>query len=198
MQIGVIGTGSVGTALARGLAASGHDVVVGSRDPGTPSVDGDAGGIAVGSHREAVEHGSAVVLATPPGVAVDLAGEFAEALTGTTVVDPTNEYPGPSGERSVAERIAAAAPEAAVVKAFNTIGAEHMTDPTVGGMPATMFVAGPGEAAELVAGLAADLGFDPFVVGDLRSAGHLEHLARFWIDLANDHGRDLAFRFLRE
>ena len=35
MHIGIVGTGDVGTALATGFAAAGHDVVVGSRDPGT-------------------------------------------------------------------------------------------------------------------------------------------------------------------
>ena len=33
MNIGLIGTGSVGIALAAGLTAAGHDVVVKSRDP---------------------------------------------------------------------------------------------------------------------------------------------------------------------
>lgn len=195
MDVAIVGTGNVGTALARGFAAAGHDVVAGSRDPGRETVEGRTD---VVSHGEAVEHGSVVVLAVPPGTAVDLAGAFSDALAGTTVVDPTNEYPAPSGEGSVADRIAAAAPGADVVKAFNTIGAEHMTDPVVGGTPATMFVAGPTAAAETVAGLAADLGFDPFVVGDLESAVHLENLARFWIDLGIDHGRDVGFRLLRE
>jgi hypothetical protein len=201
MAIGIIGTGSVGTALARGLAAAGRDVVLGSRDPDAAAPDLGAGAdrIETTTQRDAAERGSAVVLAVPAGVAVDLAGSFSGTLAGTTVVDPTNEYPDPGGERSVAERIAAAAPEATVVKCFNTIGAEHFTDPVVGGETASMFLAGEaGDHRDAVEAMAGDLGFEPVVVGDLGDAGHLEHLARLWIHLARERDREFAFRLIRE
>lgn len=40
MNIGIIGTGSVGSALATGLKAAGHYTVVGSRDPDANEVEG--------------------------------------------------------------------------------------------------------------------------------------------------------------
>jgi hypothetical protein len=194
MDVGILGTGSVGTALATGLAAAGHDVVVGSRDPESNRIEG----VTVVSQRAAAERG-VVVLALPAGAVVDVARELRDALAGKPVLDATNEYPTARGDDSLAERVADAAPEARVVKAFNTIGANRMTDPVVAGDPATMFVAGDdADAVAAAETLAADLGFDPVAAGDLTAAVHLEHLARFWIHLSREYGRDVAVRFLRE
>lgn len=194
MDLGIVGTGDVGTALATGLDDAGHDVVLGSRNPGDR-----VGAVDVRSQRRAAEHGDVVVLALPPAAVTAVASDLQDALAGKTVVDPANEYPAPGADRSLAARVAEAVPEASVVKAFNTIGANRMTTPTLGGAPATMFVAGDdGDAVETVESLARDLGFDPFPAGDLSAADHLEHLARFWIDLSREHGRDIGFRLLRE
>jgi predicted dinucleotide-binding enzyme len=74
-----------------------------------------------------------------------------------------------------------------------------MTDPTVDGEAATMFLAGDDDGAVEAAGsLAGDLGFEPILAGDLTAARHLENLARFWIHLSQRYGRDIAFRLLRE
>jgi hypothetical protein len=198
MQIGIVGTGRVGQALAQGFTAAGHEVVVGSRTPA--ETDGEFGsGTRVASQAEAAEFGEVVVLALPARAIADVAADLADELAGKPVVDPANDFPTQTFDRPVAERVATAAPEAHVVKAFNTVGDNLMTDPVVGGQPATMLVAGDGEQARgTVAELASDLGFDAFVVGDLSNAVHLESLARFWISLSRDHGRDIAFRLLRE
>lgn len=195
MDIGIIGTGNVGRALATGLAAAGHDPVFGSRDPNGTEVEN----VGVVTQRGAAEYGDAVVLALPASAIVDVAAERGDALAGKPVIDAANEYPTAGGDRSLAERVADAAPRAHVVKAFNTIGANLMTDPTIGGEDATMFVAGDeADAVETTTRLAADLGFEPVVAGDLGAAAHLEHLARFWIHLSGEYGRDIGFRLLHE
>ncbi len=195
MQIGIIGTGSVGTALATGLSTVGHDVVLGSRTPEMTSV----ADLPVESQRAAAETGEVVVLALPAAPAIDVAADLASVLAGKPVLDAANEYPEPTADRSLADRIAAAAPEAHVVKAFNTIGANLMRDPVVEGERATMFLAGDDPTAlETAETLARDLGFDPLVAGGLSRADHLEDLARLWIHLSRDHGRNIAFRLLRE
>jgi predicted dinucleotide-binding enzyme len=114
-------------------------------------------------------------------------------------VDAANEYPSARADRSLAGRVADAVPESHVVKAFNHIGANRMTAPVVDGAAATMFLAGDdADAVGTVGSLAADLGFEPAVAGDLAAATHLEHLARFWVHLSREYGRDVAFRYLRE
>ena len=39
MKIGILGTGVVGQSLGRGFAGRGHDVMIGSRDPGSGKLD---------------------------------------------------------------------------------------------------------------------------------------------------------------
>lgn len=191
MEIGVIGTGDVGRALATGFTDAGHDVLLGSRTPGVT----DDGRFTVVSQQDAVLEGDLVVLAVPATAAVDIAESHDEALAGMTVVDPTNEYPSATAESAVAERIATAAPEAGVVKAFNTIGANRLADPAIDGEAVTMFVAGDDpDRCETVSALAADVGFRPLIAGDLPASVHLENLARFWIGLSNSYGRDIGFQ----
>lgn len=201
VQISILGSGTVGRALARGFAAAGHAVTLGSRSPET--VDSvllsDIGADQAVEPVTAAREGDVVVLAVPGYVTVDLAADLATALAGKPVIDPTNEYPARNADEPLAVRVARAAPDAHVVKAFNTIGAEHFLDPEVDGERASMFICGDDDyAVDTSVDLAADLGFDPVVTGHLHQADRLENLARLWIDLAGQQGRDVAFRLLRE
>ena len=198
MDIGIIGTGAVGTTLASGFSAAGHDVALGSRTPAETTVEAGTR-THVRSQRDAAAFGDVVVLALPAGALVDVATYLANELAEKPVIDTSNEYPMAGDDRSLGVRLAEAVPEARVVKAFNTTGAERMRDPVVDGRPATLFVAGDhADACRIASDLGTDLGFDPLVVGDLGNATHLEHLARFWITLSQTHGRDIAFALLDE
>lgn len=197
MRIAILGTGNVGTALGTGWTASGHDVVFGSRDPGaaTPPVG------AVDSHAGASSTADIVVLAVPFD-AVLAAVAAAGDLTGRIVVDASNPVgrPIPPPHRSGAELVAAAAPGAKVVKAFNTMGFETMAAAVVDGRPALALVAGDDpDAKAAVLGLARDLGFEAVDAGDLAAARLLENLAELWIHLAfrAGQGRAIAFSLLR-
>lgn len=66
MEIGILGTGTVGKTLAAKLAAAGHTVKVGSR---TPETAGQIEGAAVVSHREAIASADVIVNALPGAVA---------------------------------------------------------------------------------------------------------------------------------
>jgi 8-hydroxy-5-deazaflavin:NADPH oxidoreductase len=195
MDVAIIGAGSVGTALATGLASAGHTVRVGVRDP-----DGrdPIGPVTPTTPAEAVAGADAVVLAVPAAALPTLLEDLAEALGGVAVLDATNRLrrspdgllvdPDGWGARRIAERL----PSARVVKAFNTIGADHMDGSAAG---ATMLLAGDDEDAKRAAAeLARDLGFEPVDVGPLAQAEHLEHLAALWVQLAaSGQGRGIAF-----
>lgn len=203
ITITIIGAGSVGSNLGRGFVAAEYDVVFGVRDPAGHDVnqfaDGLGDGATVVGVEAAIETGDPVILAVPATVAPDLARTHRNELAGTTVIDPTNslDTADMAVDDSIARRIASAAPDAKIVKAFNTIGAEWFRDPTAGGTPATMFVSGDDRTTkETAMELATALGFEPIDAGDLATAHHLEHLARFWIHLSGTHGRDIAFRLL--
>lgn len=189
MRIAVLGTGRVGSALAGGLAAAGHSVVLGSRRP-----DGSAL-----SYTDAVSDAEVVILAVPFAAAEDLVRGLGD-LGGRIVVDATNPIGVDLGGGTGVARIAAAAPTARVVKAFNTIGAEHMADARFAGGPAYALLAGDDQAArETVAGLAEALGFEPVHLGDLSTARHAEAAAALWIHLAfaAGYGRDIGIGLLR-
>jgi 8-hydroxy-5-deazaflavin:NADPH oxidoreductase len=209
MRIGIIGAGNVGSALARGWAAKGHEVVFGVRRPADAkaqeAVKATGGKARAASLRDAAAGAEVVVLATPWGAAQD-AIKGAGTLSGKILVDATNPLkPDLSGlaighATSAGEEIARWAPGAKVVKAFNTIGAQHMVDPHFEGQRATMFLCGDDAAAKkTVASLAEALGFDPVDAGPLAQARLLEPLAMLWISMAYafGHGPNIAFKLLR-
>ena len=65
-----------------------------------------------------------------------------------------------------------------MVKIFNTTGSGNMANPIYPDGPLTMFYAGDDAGANKIAHeLAADLGFEPQLIGPLRGAYVLEELA---------------------
>lgn len=199
MEISIIGTGSVGETLGRGLADAGHTVVFGSRRPDDPEAAelAERAATAVTTQTDAARVGDAVVLAVPGDVAPAVTGDLADAIGDAALVDATNSME--RTDESLAGRIADAAPEARVVKAFNAIGTEGMADPSFDGDSATTFVASDDPDAKGTAvALARDLGFEVVDAGDLGDAILLEDLARLWIHLSRSRGRRIAFRLLEE
>jgi NADPH-dependent F420 reductase len=204
MRIAIIGTGSVGTALARNATRAGHEVVFGSRDPAgerAAAATVAAPGTTVAGIATAVRGADVVILATPYDAATD-ALDAAGPLDGVIVVDCTNPIaPGLSGlsvgtTSSGAEVIAAHVPAARVVKAFNTTGAENLADPSYPGGPIVLPICGDdADAKQVVTTLARDLGFAVVDVGPLSGARYTEPFAMLWITLAvrGGLGRDFAF-----
>lgn len=202
--IAVVGAGRVGTTLGARWAEVGHTVRYGVRDPGA------ARHAVLRRHASVVDVPGAVLdvdvvlLAVPGAVVVEVARSLPD-LGATVVVDASN----PLGadlrthdrvDASGAEQVAAALSGGRVVKAFNTTGSGNMADPSGYDPAPAMWLAGDdADACAVVAGLAADLGFDPVVVGPLAAAADLEHLAVVWIRLAYTlgHGPDVAITLQR-
>jgi NADPH-dependent F420 reductase len=208
MKIGIIGTGSVGSALGKGWANQGHEVVFGTRQPDSEKVQKllaeiGEGGTAV-SIPYAIQQANIIILATPWNAASDVAHSVAD-WQGKIVIDATNPIaPGfqlaVGHTTSAAEQLAAFLPGASVVKAFNSTGAENMADPLYDGEPTTMFICGDdADAKATVTILAESLGFDVADVGNLEAARFVEPLAMVWINLAIKQGlgRDIAFKLVR-
>ena len=203
MRIAVIGAGHVGGTLGRRWAEAGHEVTFGVRE-GSDVHGGAPEGARVATVPDATRAAEVVLLATPWG-AVEDALRGAGPLDGKVLIDATNPLkPGPAldigpGGESGAERVAALAPGARVVKAFNTTGYNNMANPIYDGEPIVMFYAGDDAGAKrTVHRLASDLGFDPVDAGALVRARELEHLALLWISLAmGGMGREIAFKLAR-
>jgi predicted dinucleotide-binding enzyme len=202
MNIGIIGSGTVGGRLGTGLASKGHNVKFSSREPQSAKMRAlvaEAGPRAsAATAGETVAFGDIIVVAMPwDGLEATIknTGNWA----GKTVIDATNRF-GPSASGlSAAEDLAKLIPGAKVVKAFNTIGAEHMVDPDFGDQKPTMFICGDDAGAKATVGqLTEQLGFEVVDVGPLSAAAMLESLARLWVTLARRDGRDVAFKLLRK
>lgn len=190
-KIGIIGKGNVGGALARGLQRAGHQVQ------------------AVGKGRQAIQEaarwGEIVLLAVPFGALDDVVRDAGDALARKTVVDVTNAIDANMNlavgfTTSGAEELQKKLPEARVVKAFNTVFAQHMESGRLGEEPLTAFVAADDVGAkEMVLELARGIGFDPVDAGPLQNARLLEPLAFFNIQLgyALDMGTKIGFKLLR-
>ena len=124
MKIGILGgTGRMGQGLARGYAAVGHKVFLGSRSPGRAADIASelAGGVSGGSLAEAAEFGELGVLAVPFGDAVSTVEPLRDALDGKIVVDITNPFGAvPPGRVAGIEHNCQAAPSARWVAAYKT------------------------------------------------------------------------------
>ncbi len=194
MRIAVIGAGSVGRALATALSRSGHDVVVGVRDPADPKHA--AVGQDLATPADAIDGATVVVLAVPAPTLPDVVPALGLA-EGQIVVDATNAVgaPPPGGFATVGALVASLVPAGvAVVKAFDTIGAEHLIDGTVAGTPAFLPIAGDPGATPAVVGLAREIGFDAVELGGPEAFGLVEEHAKLWIHLMRrGWGRDFGF-----
>ncbi|GAA3002509.1 NADPH-dependent F420 reductase [Streptosporangium longisporum] len=199
MEIGILGTGGMATALGEQWARAGHTVLVGGRDAGRAAATAAAIGGRAGTLREAAAHGTgAVLLAVPYAAAADVVSGLSGDLEGRTLIDCTNPV-GPGfvletrGGPSAAERIAAAAPGAHVVKAFNLCHESvwRMTPPVFDGRPLAVPLCGDdARALDAVRRLVRDLGCEPFDGGGLARADLLEATAVFLIGLWVGEGVD--------
>lgn len=204
MNIGILGAGNVGGTLGRALAEKGHRVVFGVRDPNAEkvktllaSINGDTSAASI---KDAVGQSDAVIIAVH-WPAVETVVPKAGNWNGKILIDATNRFspPMPDSAGSAAEDIARMAVGARIIKAFNTVGAEIMANPSFDGTPASMFICGDDpDAKAKVASLAADIGFDPVDVGGLNNARLLESLTALWVTIARGGaGRGIAFKLLR-
>lgn len=209
MKIAVLGTGNVGSALGTGWAKAGHEVVFGSRDPSSPkalAVVAAAGENArAATIQQAVVGADAILLATPWPATEWILGSLGN-LSGKVIIDcinPLNEtFSGLTHGHSIsgAELVAAWAPGAHVVKAFNSVSARVMSDPNFDGQPATLFYCGDDtKAKQVVHQLATDLGFEAADAGPLVNARYLEPLAMLYIHLAirQGWGSNTAFHVIK-
>ncbi|MCI0573169.1 MAG: NAD(P)-binding domain-containing protein [Myxococcaceae bacterium] len=76
VKVGIIGKGSVGSALQRGLARAGHEVRAVGKEPGTV--------------RQTAAWAEVVFLAVPFGALDDALRDMGDAVHGKVLVDVTN------------------------------------------------------------------------------------------------------------
>ncbi|MBL8685716.1 MAG: NAD(P)-binding domain-containing protein [Myxococcales bacterium] len=209
MKIGVLGSGMVGQTLAKGLQGLGHEVRIASREGTKLAAFSEQTGIREGRFGDVAAFAEVVVLAVKGDVAEALVKELAPALAGKALLDTCNPISGaPEGgmlpyftaaNESLIERLQKAAPDAKVVKWFNSVGAGLMVKPNVQGGPPSMFICGDDAAAKATAAaLAKELGWNVEDAGPARLGHAVEALCQLWCAygfLRNDWAH--AFAMLR-
>ncbi|HET7789803.1 MAG TPA: NAD(P)-binding domain-containing protein [Gemmatimonadales bacterium] len=213
MKIGILGSGDVAKALAKGFAGRGDEVKLGTRDSKKLADWLKTAGpkASVGSFADAAKFGELVVLATL-WTGTENAIKLADPtnFAGKVVIDATNPLDFSRGmpprlalghTDSGGEQIQRWLPDARVVKAFNIVGHAHMVHPQFPGGPPDMFIAGNDAAAkETVNGILKSFGWQGSIdVGGIEGARLLEPLCILWVIYgATTGGWNHAFKMVKK
>lgn len=174
-HVSIIGTGTMGQAIAALVAKGGSTVeLLGREDAGTP-VSGDL-----------------VVLALPYPAVQEVVAQRGDELAGKVVVDITNPLDFATfdsltvaADGSATAELAAALPASRVLKAFNTNFAATLTSGQVGPAPTTVLVAGDdADAKQELIGIVSAGGLRAIDAGSLRRARELEAVGFLQLTLA--------------
>lgn len=212
MRVGILGSGDVAKALGRGFLKTGHEVMLGSREPAKLAawVRESGKGASAGTFSETAEFGELVALAIQGTKSVDaIRAAGVDRFKGKVVLDATNPLDMSGGVppklvgglgTSSGELNQKALPDAFVVKAFNTVGNALFYKPQFAGGPPDMFICGDDASAkEQVSRICRDFGWNPVDVGGIALSHYLEATAMVWIitAFAGDHWNQ-AFKLLRK
>jgi 8-hydroxy-5-deazaflavin:NADPH oxidoreductase len=189
MKIAIIGQGNVGSALRKGFTRGGHEARTSNED----------------NSRQTAAWGEVVVLAVPYAALDEVVRQLGPTLEGKVVIDVTNALTKDMQlalgySTSGAEELQRKLPKSKVVKAFNTVFAQHMDKGSLNGQPLTVFAAGDdAEARKTVLRLEKDIGFDAVDAGPLQHARELEPMGFFNIQLGYvlGQGAGIGFRQVR-
>jgi 8-hydroxy-5-deazaflavin:NADPH oxidoreductase len=192
-RIGVLGSGAVGQTLARGLQRHGYEVRIASRTPERLADFSAAAVVTSGTFGEVAAWAEGVVLTvlgTAAAEVLQLAGPA--NLQGKLVIDTTNPIAaGPpedgvlrlftSPNSSLMETLQELVPGAHFVKAFNSVGATRMVNPSYSSGTPTMFYCGNNAEAKAEAKRVIEqLGWDAADMGTAKAARAIEPLCQLW------------------
>ena len=185
MKFGTIGAGTVALAFARESLAKGHEVVLSSRR-GPDPLAGRITELGRGASAATVEEAASLdyVLLAVPWRNVEDALQGLPAWNGRVLIDATNPFIETSpqlvladlGGKGASEVVAALAPGARIVKAFNSIVTARFNEgPIKNGGRRVIFVSGDhSEPNDFVISVIESFGFAPIFLGSLATGGRLQ------------------------
>lgn len=184
MKIGIMGTGSVAQALAKGLADAGHSITFGSRQPESRTDLAHP----VANLNQTAQNADVIVNATPGDSSEELLAQVdATAFEGKLLIDVANAatdnfnliYP----DTSLGAKLQEMLPGAKVVKTLNTCAGRIFINPSGIG-PSSIFISGDDPSAKsAAAGILKDLGWPAASIVDLggiETAKGPEHYFIMW------------------
>jgi predicted dinucleotide-binding enzyme len=179
MTYAIVGSGHVGTALARQFARNRIGVMI-SNTRGLASLGelvNELGPSVTPANLQDALEADVILLAVPFAAHAEIA-KARKDWKGKTVIDATNFHETdltPLGGLQSSDFVANGLPGAKVVKTFNQLPAALLaSNPAEGGGRRVMFVAGNHNAANTeVASLVESLGFAPIILGKIAEGGSL-------------------------
>jgi predicted dinucleotide-binding enzyme len=200
MEITIIGTGNMARGIALRALAGGHSVTL----LGTEIARAEAlaeelsGDVHTGQVGDPLS-GDVVVLAIWYAALDDVLRRYGDQLDAKVVVDITNPIDVESFEPlaldagSAAQEVAAKAPGAKVVKAFNTTFAGPLGEGRVAGQPLDVLMASDdADAKQTLSRVVADAGLRPIDAGPLKRAREIEALGYLHMALQQPLGTNFA------
>jgi len=176
-DVGIIGAGRIGQAMARTALRGGRTVVIAnSRGPESLAPVASEIGASAGTVGEAAAAG--VVVLAVPWDRVPAAVQGLE-WNSQILIDATNDWAGDDLQgRTSSEVVAELVAGARVVKAANTLNAEVLaSDPHEAGGQRVIFISGDdADAKAEVIALFQDAGFATIDLGDLATGGELQQI----------------------
>lgn len=182
LKIGIIGSGRVGSALGSAWVKAGHEVMFSSR-----TLDDDKALAAklgpnahAGTPREAAAFGTVVLMAVPYTALAGVGKDVGDLIKGKIVIDACNPIVARDGEMATAAREKGVGivsidllPGARIVRGFNAIQAARMAEAAGKSANIGMPLAGDdAQAIEVVATLTRQVGYEPVLVGSLKTKGN--------------------------
>ena len=178
LKIGIIGTGRIGSALARHWVKAGHEVFVSSRHPEElKDLVKELGPRAhAGTPKEAAAFGEVILVSIPYGAMPQIGNDLRAELAGKVILDTSNPNPGRDGAEAAEWQKKGAGVATAellhstrVVRAFNCIGFMSLANDG-NRTPERLAIPIGGDDAQAIAvaqRLVRDAGFDSVVIGSL-------------------------------
>lgn len=206
MKIAFIGIGNVGFAIANNLQNKNFECVIAHNDENSSSVKAALiknPKLKLMSIQEAINYCDVVISSIPFSANETVLKGL--KFDGKTLIDCTNPIGaglvhGLNSQRSGAEFVQELAPDANVVKAFNTYGYENFADasfPEYNAKPA-MPIAGNNEKAKLeTKQIVEAIGYEAVDTGNLQMSLHLEHLTLLWVKMVRLGGHTPHFVWSR-
>jgi 8-hydroxy-5-deazaflavin:NADPH oxidoreductase len=192
-KAGIIGSGNVGVALAKGFIQYGYETTLSSRsEEKRNKLKQEIQGLKTDTPENVARDNELIIFAVKGTEAKAALQELKpENLSGKTVIDTTNPIADEAPvngvlayfsdiNKSLMEELQAAAPQAKFVKAFSCIGSPFMVNPSFESKP-TMFICGDDEASKNeVKEILDRFGWETEDMGNVEAARAIEPLAILW------------------
>jgi hypothetical protein len=177
-EIGIVGSGNIGSSVGTLWVKAGHQVLFSSRHPENLKTLSDSLGplARAGTVREALTFGDVIFIGVPYGAYPQLGKDYAREFAGKIVLDAGNAVLKRDGEIANEARAngigitsAKYLAGARIVRAFNTLNYRRLASNSnrTGGRMAIPIAGDDKDALALAQTLVRDAGFDPVIIGGL-------------------------------